>query len=147
MIGWPIARFLSYPITFLIPGQKSFVAVLTPGGKDDTRWLSYWLVCAFWGVFEAVFEPLLASIPFYYELKCLILLYLQSNSARPAWELFHNVCGPVLRYYEPEIDKFLDEYSQHAARIQRTAKAAATEVLLAQATAQVQAAAQAQSPQ
>jgi receptor expression-enhancing protein 5/6 len=133
MIGWPISRFLSYPISFLIPSRRSFRAVLTPGGSDDIRFLSYWLVLAFWSIFESVFDPLIASIPFYYEAKCIFLLYLQSKNGRPAWEFFHSACGPILQYYEPQIDAFMAKYSQHAAKIQRQAQAAATEAIISQA--------------
>jgi hypothetical protein len=125
MIGWPIARFLSFPIAFLLPGYRSFCAVMTPGGADDTRYLSYWLICSFLFIFEAVFAPLLPAFPFYYELKCVLLLYLQKAAAKRAWTFYFHYFGPLLKHLEPAVDKFFASYSQQATKIQRKAQSAA----------------------
>jgi receptor expression-enhancing protein 5/6 len=124
MIGWPIGRFISYPIAYLSPGAKSFRAVMTNRSGDDTRWLAYWLVVAWFMMFEVLLPHVLVSFPFYYECKCLLLLYLQSDCARPAYRLYRNAIGPFLKIYESRIDAFLNTYSNTAVDFARTASKA-----------------------
>ena len=75
-VGWPISQFLSYPISFLFPGYKSFLAVMSEAGDDDTRWLCYWVLCGLLFFFEAALSVVPEHFPLYYELKCLVLLFL-----------------------------------------------------------------------
>lgn len=124
MIGWPIFRFLSYPISFLFPGYLSFKAVLSNESCDDSKWLSYWLLVAFLFLIEVVFDLIVNSFPFYFEIKCVLLMWLQWNSARNAWYLFEHFFEPVFSYYEPHIDAFLEKYSQSAERIFKKVKSA-----------------------
>lgn len=124
MIGWPIFRFLSFPISFLFPGYLSFKAVLTEGGDDDTRWLCYWVIIALLFFFETTFSLIVASFPFYYEFKCVLLMILQWNSAAIPSDIFHNWLEPLLTYVEPTIDAFLERYSQKAIALAKKGKGA-----------------------
>ena len=121
-VGWPISQFLSYPISFLFPGYKSFLAVMSEGSSDDTRWLTYWVMCGLLFLFEAAFSIIPEHFPLYYELKCVILLFLQYDTARPAYKLYMKYVEPLLKKAEPHIDKFLEQYSQQAVKIQHKAK-------------------------
>ena len=114
MIGWPIFQFLSYPISFLMPGYLSFKAVLTEFTDDDTHWLSYWLIVAFIFLFESAFSIIVNSFPFYYEMKCTLLLFLQWNTADKSFRFYKHFFEPLFKYYEPKIDEFLSKYSQTA---------------------------------
>jgi hypothetical protein len=122
MIGWPVGRFLSYPIAYFLPGYKSFRAVLTDKSTDDTRWLSYWLVVAGFLALEVALPFVILAFPFYYELKIAVLLYLQSDDARPAFLLYYYALGPLFKKYEPAIDEFINTYSTQAIAYAREAK-------------------------
>ncbi|KAH0794211.1 TB2/DP1, HVA22 family protein [Histomonas meleagridis] len=130
MIGWPIFRFISFPLTFLFPGYRSFIAVVSEGSDDDFRWLCYWLVCAFLLLIEAAASFLLNTIPFYYELKCIFLLALQYDTAKLAAEIYNKFLGPAIKHYEPALDKFIASYSQQAEKIKHNAKAQVTQAAI-----------------
>lgn len=130
MIGWPIFKFISFPISFLFPGYRSFCAVVSEGGDDDTRWLCYWLICGFLFFFEAAAALVLNTIPFYYEIKCIALLILQYNSAEKAEKIFNKFLGPAIHYYEPALERFIASYSQQAEKIKHTAQQQATEAAI-----------------
>lgn len=123
MIGWPIFRFLSFPIAFLLPGYHSFKAVLSSASDDDTRWLSYWMIYSFLYFFETVCKLIIASFPFYYELKCVFLVMLQWDTAILAHRLYKTYVEPIIKKYQPHIDGFLNKYSQQAVELQKRAQA------------------------
>lgn len=114
MIGFPIFKFLAFPLSFLFPGYRSFCAVMSETDADDSRWLTYWIVYAFIQFFEQVLPFIIATFPFYYELKCVLILLLQAKNAELAYKLYNTFVGPVLSTYEPAIDDFINKYSQQA---------------------------------
>ena len=117
MIGWPVSQFLTYPIAFLFPGYLSFKTVLSKGSDDDTRWLCYWLIVALFFFAEVALSFLIKLIPFYFEMKCVVLFYLQWNSAKKAKYIYDTWLEPLLTYIEPTVDAFIDRYSQQALEI------------------------------
>ena len=135
MIGFPISQFLSYLISFLFPGYKSFRAVLSDTSDDDTRWLTYWVVYAFVQYIETAFSLIVATFPFYYEFKCFFLLLLQMNDAALSQRLYEQFLGPVLESFEPQLDKFIQKYSQEAVTITHSANKAAKKALIEAAIA------------
>ena len=128
MIGWPIFKFLSYPISFLFPGYLSFKAVLTPEGDDDTRWLCYWVIVAFLFFVEVSLSLVVSLIPFYYEIKCALLMVLQWQTAKRSEEIFNKFFKPLMTSVEPQVDEFINKYSQQALQIGLAAKGKATEI-------------------
>ena len=128
MIGFPIFRFLSFPLSFLFPGYRSFCAVMSEDSADDVNWLSYWLVYAFIQFFEITCSIIVATFPFYYELKCVFIMLLQAKNAKLASNLYNKFLGPVLVTYEPAIDAFIEKYSHQAVAITHTANRAANQV-------------------
>lgn len=114
MIGFPIFKFLAFPLSFLFPGYRSFCAVVSESSEDDANWLSYWIVYAFIQFFEQICPIIIATFPFYYEIKCVLILLLQAKNAKLANKLYNTFVGPVLASYEPQIDDFIDKYSQQA---------------------------------
>lgn len=130
MIGFPIFRFLSFPISFLFPGYKSFRAVISKDDGDDTRWLIYWVICGAIFFLEAALGFVIQYVPFYYEIKCAFLLVLQWDSAKLANQLYQTYIGPFLDKAEPKIDEFIESYSQQAVMLERRAKEEAAKQML-----------------
>ena len=118
MIGFPIFRFISFPIALFVPGYHSLMAVMSDGTDDDTQWLCYWLIVAIFFFLEQVFNLIFCSIPFYYEIKCGLLLYLQWGDAHHSFQAFEKYIEPILSSVEPKIDEWLEKYSQTAQDIQ-----------------------------
>jgi receptor expression-enhancing protein 5/6 len=56
-------------VGFLYPAFKSFEAIESKTRGDDTQWLIYWVVYAFFAVIETFSDFLLYWIPFYYAFK------------------------------------------------------------------------------
>lgn len=130
MIGFPLSRFLSFPLSFLFPGYRSFLAVMSEDSGDDTRWLTYWVVYAFIQFFEKLFSMVVATFPFYYEFKCVFIVILQMHDAKLAYQIYNQFLGPVIDSYEPAINRFIEAYSQQAVAITHSANKAAHKALI-----------------
>jgi receptor expression-enhancing protein 5/6 len=70
------AGFLSHIITFAYPAIGSLRALETRRTDDDTKWLTYWVVFGFLGIFEHFGEAVLSVLPFYYVVKTGFQLWL-----------------------------------------------------------------------
>jgi len=70
------AGLLSHLITFIYPALGSLRALETRRTDDDTKWLTYWVVFGFLGLFEHFGEAVLSVLPFYYVLKTGFQLWL-----------------------------------------------------------------------
>lgn len=60
---------------FIIPGYYSLEALFTTSKHDDTQWLTYWVVFAFFTVIESLIS-VVYWFPFYYTFKFVFLLWL-----------------------------------------------------------------------
>lgn len=62
-------------VGFVYPAFKSFQAIESKVRGDDTQWLIYWVVYAFFSIIEVFVDFLLYWIPFYYAFKLAFLLW------------------------------------------------------------------------
>ena len=61
----------------LHPAYASFKAVKSKNLKEYVRWMMYWIVFALFSAIESILDPLLTFwLPFYCEVKVVLLLYL-----------------------------------------------------------------------
>ncbi|GKT58936.1 protein YOP-1 [Colletotrichum tofieldiae] len=60
---------------FVIPGYYSLNALFTANKQDDTQWLTYWVVFAFFTVAESLVN-VVYWFPFYFTFKFVFLLWL-----------------------------------------------------------------------
>jgi hypothetical protein len=70
-----IAMLCSYALAF-VAVCLSIRAVETPGGDDDTQWLSFWIIFFFTTAIERLSDVVLSKMVAYYEIKLVILIYL-----------------------------------------------------------------------
>jgi receptor expression-enhancing protein 5/6 len=63
-------------VGFIYPAFKSFEVIESKTRGDDTQWLIYWVVYAFFAVIESFSDFLLYWIPFYYAFKVRFSLFL-----------------------------------------------------------------------
>lgn len=47
-------------VGFIYPAYQSFKAISTPNAEDDTQWLTYWVVYAFFNITESVTDLVLS---------------------------------------------------------------------------------------
>ncbi|BCS03961.1 putative membrane biogenesis protein (Yop1) [Aspergillus luchuensis] len=93
-------EFLVNLAGFLIPGYYSLNALFTAGKADDTQWLTYWVVYAFFTVIEsAISAPY--WFPFYYIFKFALVLWMSLPQTNGAQIVFHSFIQPVLgRFFQ-----------------------------------------------
>lgn len=85
---------------FIIPGYYSLEALFTTSKHDDTQWLTYWVVFAFFTVIESLIS-VVYWFPFYYTFKFVFLLWLSLPAFKGADLIFRSFLSPTLgRYFQ-----------------------------------------------
>lgn len=141
-------------VGLLYPAFASFKAIESPQPQDDTQWsvippvrgcehcgvwlvlififlacnrLTYWVVYAYFAVIELFGDNLVFWLPFYYELKILILILLQLPQFKFASQIYISLIQPWFRAKEKDIDAALDSAKALAlAKVQQGLNYAAT---------------------
>lgn len=83
---------------FLYPAYMSFKS-MDSGSKDDTQWLTYWVVFSFFSIFENLFGFLVALIPFYYFIKVGAIVWMYHPSTMGAKVVYEQGLRPLLLPY------------------------------------------------
>lgn len=86
---------------FLLPGYYSLEALFTTSSKDDTQWLTYWVVYALLSVFESAVNAVY-WFPFYYTFKFVFVLWMALPQTAGAQVVFRNFLQPVFSRYFTE---------------------------------------------
>jgi len=83
-------------VGFIYPAYMSFKAIQTKTTKDDTQWLTYWVVYAFFNLTEQVTDIFLAWIPFYFVIKVAFLIWCYHPATLGANVVYESVLKPHL---------------------------------------------------
>ncbi|KAL2114077.1 hypothetical protein VUR80DRAFT_758 [Thermomyces stellatus] len=83
---------------FVIPGYYSMNALFTASSKDDTQWLTYWVVFSFFTVVESLVS-VVYWFPFYYTFKFVFLLWLSLPMFNGAEFIFRSFMVPMFGRY------------------------------------------------
>jgi len=83
---------------FVIPGYYSLEALFSINKTDDTQWLTYWVVFAFFTVFESAVSAVY-WFPFYYTFKFILVLWLALPITNGAQIVFRSFLSPVFAKY------------------------------------------------
>lgn len=104
--------FMASPITnfvgFVYPAYCSIAAIESAGTEDDTQWLTYWVVFAFFCVLENFTDYILYWIPFYYAIKVTFLVWCMIPKYEGAKVVYNVVIKPVFQKHESAIDAALN---------------------------------------
>lgn len=120
-------------VGFVYPAFKSFEAIESQNRGDDTQWLIYWVVYAFFSVIEVCVDFLLYWIPFYYAFKLAFLLWAFLPQTKGASFLYHSFLKDFLKENESRIDAAMDAATRDASSIAKEAVAASAAGLSAAA--------------
>ncbi|CAJ0567852.1 unnamed protein product, partial [Mesorhabditis spiculigera] len=103
LIFGALAQFVCNLIGFAYPAYASVKAIRTSSKDDDTQWLIYWTVFAFFSIIDFFTDGILSIFPFYFVVKVLFLLYLYLPQTRGASYLYTRFIDPAIT----EFDKWL----------------------------------------
>jgi receptor expression-enhancing protein 5/6 len=107
--GWG-APLLANSIGFLYPAYWSIKALETNDLKDDKKWLTYWVVFAFFSVLEYFSGFLVYLIPFYWLLKCVFMVWCMLPGQNNGSEIIYNrLIKPKFEKHQGQIDKLVDD--------------------------------------
>lgn len=82
----------------VIPSYYTIQALNSEEKRDDTQWLTYWLVYAFLTVFESAINAVY-WFPFYYTFKFLLVLWLALPATGGAQVVFRSFIQPAFARY------------------------------------------------
>ncbi|KAF8390675.1 hypothetical protein HHK36_025202 [Tetracentron sinense] len=95
---------LAGPLVMLMyPLYASIRAIESTSKVDDEQWLAYWIVYSFLTLVEMVFEPVLAWIPIWYEVKLGLIVWLALPQFRGAAFIYE-------RYVREQLKKYSGRY-------------------------------------
>mmetsp|Transcript_28091 Transcript_28091/g.39497 ORF Transcript_28091/g.39497 Transcript_28091/m.39497 type:complete len:192 (-) Transcript_28091:187-762(-) len=118
-------------VGFVYPAFKSFEAIESKNRGDDTQWLVYWIVYAFFSIIEVFVDFLLYWIPFYYAFKLAFLLWAMLPATNGAKFLYDNFLKDFLKKNESKIDAALADAKKNASTIATEAASATSDVVAA----------------
>ena len=104
-------------VGFCYPAFKSFEAIETKVKGDDTQWLVYWVIFAFFSIIEVFVDFLLYWIPFYYAFKMAFLLWAFLPQTRGAKFLYDSFLKDFLKKNESRIDQAMADAKKKAGAI------------------------------
>ena len=116
-------------IGFLYPAFKSFEAIETKQKGDDTQWLIYWVVYAFFSIIEVFVDFLIYWIPFYYAFKLAFLLWAMLPQTKGAKFLYDNFLKDFLKKNESKIDAAWNDAKKTTAQLATEAAAVTSDAV------------------
>eukprot|EP00091_Calanus_sinicus_P007938 TRINITY_DN1931_c0_g1_i4.p1 TRINITY_DN1931_c0_g1~~TRINITY_DN1931_c0_g1_i4.p1 ORF type:complete len:205 (+),score=68.47 TRINITY_DN1931_c0_g1_i4:175-789(+) len=110
-------------IGFLYPAYESVKALHESGREIEKRWLTYWVVFAFFHVLEFFSDHLVWWVPLYWLVKTIFLVWcmapINKNGSAVMYEL---VIQPLYTKYHANIDTAMDKAATKAGGLLEKAK-------------------------
>eukprot|EP01018_Ginkgo_biloba_P003700 Gb_24347 [translate_table: standard] len=99
-------------LMLLYPLYASVRAIESPSKLDDEQWLSYWILYSFIALLEMAAAPIFAWIPFWHQVKMVIITWLVLPQFRGAAFIYERFVGQQLvRYGQSLVDK--DKFNEN----------------------------------
>jgi len=90
-------------VGFIYPLYASLDALKTDDTNDDTLWLTYWVIYAFFNVFESFADFALGWLPFYFFGKLAFLMFCFLPQTRGSQIVYKNFLEPVFDKYRGNV--------------------------------------------
>jgi receptor expression-enhancing protein 5/6 len=103
------AQIICNFIGFLYPAYESIKAIESNSKSDDTKWLTYWVVYSSFIVVEFFSDYLLFWIPFYFVLKCALLMYCMHPQYNGSQTIYTYCIRPFFLEHQAKIDEALSK--------------------------------------
>ncbi|KAI8866788.1 hypothetical protein GQ42DRAFT_111152, partial [Ramicandelaber brevisporus] len=88
--------FITNAVGFGYPAYASILAIESTSTKDDTQWLTYWVIFASMTVLEYFSSVVLYFVPMYYSFKLAFVLWLYMPNTRGAEYLYGTIMRPLM---------------------------------------------------
>jgi receptor expression-enhancing protein 5/6 len=109
------AQLLCNALGFVYPAYCSIKALESSNKKDDTQWLTYWVVFAFFSVVEFFSDILVGWVPFYWLSKCVFMIWCMAPiEANGATVIYSRVILPLFYKHQPTIDNIMNKATDKA---------------------------------
>lgn len=116
MIGSFICRVLILALGYVYPAYKCYktVELNKPEIEQLRFWCQYWILVALLSVFGAFADVFFSWLPFYYEAKLGVYLFLWHPQTNGATVVYEKYVRPYISEHEYEIDHTLLEFRARA---------------------------------
>ncbi|KAF2904046.1 hypothetical protein ILUMI_02143 [Ignelater luminosus] len=112
------AQLLCNFISFLYPAYISIHAIESPAKDDDTKWLTYWVVFAFFSLLEFFADMIVGWFPLYWLLKCIIFVWLMiPTEFNGSLVIYKKVIKPYFVAHHGAIDSAINRVTATAAKV------------------------------
>lgn len=109
------AQLLSNLIGFAYPAYCSIKALETLNKQDDKKWLTYWVVFAFFSVLEFFADILVGWVPFYWLVKCLFMIWCMAPMENNGSEIIYaRAIRPIFLKHQTKIDAMVNKATAQA---------------------------------
>jgi len=108
-------QLLCNTLGFAYPAYCSIRALESYSKKDDTQWLTYWVVFALFSVLEYFSDILVGWVPFYWLSKMMFMVWCMAPiEANGATVIYNRVVLPLFNKHQGTIDNAINKATEGA---------------------------------